>query len=90
MYLVLIVIAILLLALNIKATLVLVRSPRYNLLQKWLQCALIWFIPIIGALLVLSLAKDEPTERVTTDLTDSIGLDGYKIPDGVGEGIGRE
>ena len=90
MHTVLIMLALLLLALNIKAMLVLVRSPRYARMQKWLQIVLIWLVPYLGALLVWSLAKDTPTSRVTTDLTDNIGLDGYKIPDGVGEGIGRE
>ena len=40
--------------------------------------------------MVWSLARDTEATRVTTDLTDKGGLDGYKIPDGVGEGISRD
>ena len=81
---------VLLVGLNSAATYVLVRSQRYDRRQKILQALLVWLIPVIGALLVWSLARDTNANRVTTDLTDRAGLDGYKIPDGVGEGIGRE
>lgn len=45
-------------ALNTYATVVLVRSPRYDRAQKWRQCGLIWLLPVIGAILVWSLAHD--------------------------------
>lgn len=81
---------VLLVAFNSSATYALVRSQRYDGRQKLLQVLLVWFVPIVGALLVWSLVRDTHTDRVTTDLADRAGLDGYKIPDGVGEGIGRE
>lgn len=90
MFAVLILLVLLLVALNSYATYALVHSLRYDRRQKLLQFLLVWFVPIVGALLVWSLARDKHTGRVTTDLTDRAGLDGHKIPDGVGEGIGRE
>lgn len=90
MFAALILLLVLLVALNSSATYALVRSQRYARKQKLLQAILVWFVPIVGALLVWTLARDTPTCRLTTDLTDGAGLDGYKIPDGVGEGIGRE
>ncbi len=86
----LILLGILLLGLNCKATHVLVTSPRYDFKQKFFQLALVWLLPVVGALLVWSLAKDAQAYPTTTDLTDREGLDGYKIPDGVGEGIGHD
>ena len=86
----LILLTVLLVGLNSAATYVLVRSQRYQRRQKLFQALLVWFVPIVGALLVWSLARDTNASRLTTDLTDKGGLDGYKIPDGVGEGIGRE
>lgn len=87
---VLILLTVLLVSVNSTATYVLVRSQRYDHRQKLFQALLVWFVPIVGALLVWSLARDTKASQITTDLTDRAGLDGYKIPDGVGEGIGRE
>jgi cyanate permease len=50
------------------ATLVLAYSDRYELHQKWAQAAMIWALPIVGAILVWSLARDTRASRVTTDL----------------------
>ena len=86
----LILLAVLLVGLNSAATYILVRSQRYHRRQKILQALLVWLVPVIGGLLVWSLARDTKADRVTTDLSDRAGLDGYKIPDGVGENIGRE
>lgn len=82
--------AVLLFGMNSAATYILVRSYRFDRRQKTLQALLIWVVPVVGAFLVWSLARDTKTDRVTTDLADKINLDGYKVPDGVGEGIGRE
>lgn len=90
MYAALIVLAVLLVSLNIAATYVLVRSQRYDRRQKLFQAILVWLAPVVGSLLVWSLARDKNTSRITTDLADRDGLDGCKVPDGVGEGIGRE
>ena len=62
-------------ALNVKATLDLARSSYYSPKQKLFQLALVWLIPIVGAVLVWSLAVDSKTERVTTDLKDRGGND---------------
>ena len=90
MSVVLILLAVLLVGLNSAATYILVRSQRYERRQKILQALLVWLVPVIGALLIWTLARDTNENRVTTDLSDRAGLDGYKIPDGVGEGIGRD
>lgn len=86
----LILLTVLLFGLNSAATNILVRSHRYDRLQKTLQALLVWVVPVVGALQAWLLAKDTKADRVTTDLTDNTGLDGYRIPDGAGEGIGRE
>lgn len=62
-------------AINVKATLVLARSSYYDPKQKLFQLALVWLLPIVGAVLVWSLATDTKTERVTTDLQDRVGND---------------
>lgn len=68
--------AMLAVALNVFATLLIVRSDRYDTPQKCYQAALVWLIPVIGAVLVWSLAKDPPAERVSTDLRDRLGGQG--------------
>jgi hypothetical protein len=90
MYAALAVLSIFVIGLNVAATYVLVHSLRYDRRQKSIQAVLVWLVPIVGALLVWSLARDTNVSRVTTDLADRGGLDGYKIPDGVGEDIGRD
>jgi len=66
-------VAALLVTLNVVATVIVGRSPRYELRQKWLQMALIWLVPAVGALLAWSLARDTPSARLTTDLADRLG-----------------
>ncbi len=75
---------VLLVALNGYASLVLVRSPYYDARQKLLQLAIIWLIPVIGALLVWALARpDAPTKPRRYDIGDIVGSDlgGYSFDD---------
>ncbi len=62
------------LALNLYATLILLRSRYYDARQKAIQSGIIWLLPFAGAVLVLSLARNEKPARVTTDLSDHYGL----------------
>lgn len=62
-------------ALNVYATVVLVRSPRYDAQQKWFQFGIIWLLPAVGAILVWSLAHDVRTRRATTNLGNDTGFD---------------
>ena len=62
-------------ALNIKTTLVLARCAYYDTKQKLFQLALVWLLPVVGAILVWSLATDAPCKRVSTDLNDRGGND---------------
>lgn len=74
----LVLIALVILALNIKATLLLTHSSYYDAKQKVLQLALVWLVPVLGAILVWSLATDTPRGRFTTDLRNYSGNDdGY-------------
>ena len=75
----LILIASVVLALNIKATWLLNRNAYYDANQKIFQLALIWLVPILGAVLVWSLTADAPQGRFTTDLSDHVGYDDGKI-----------
>lgn len=63
------------LALNAWASLVAIRSPRYENYQKRLQVLLIWLVPVVGAILVWSLANDVLSKKITTDLGDRSGFD---------------
>ncbi len=86
----LILLIILILGGNSVATYILIRSRHDERRQKLFQVLFVWFVPIVGALLVCSLAWDTSTNRVATDLTDNRGLDGYGNSGGLAEGIGRE
>lgn len=77
--LLLILIASIVLALNIKATLLLNGSSHYDANQKVLQLALIWLVPVLGATLVWTLIANSPKRRVTTDLRDHAGNDDGRI-----------
>jgi len=66
-------------AINLKATLVLARSTSYSQGQKWVQLGLIWLAPVVGAILVWSLAEDRQSERVITDLSDKGGIDDGQV-----------
>jgi len=91
---VLLILVVIVSALNIKATLVLARSQYYETKQKLVQLALVWLIPVLGAILVWGLATDSPGERITTDLTDHLGIDDGNLrlanysPEGGGDGGG--
>ena len=61
--------------LNAYATLVLVRSPCYDLRQKWFQLGIVWLLPLAGAILVWSLAHDARSLRTTINLDCNSGLD---------------
>ena len=96
-YTLLSVVAVMVVGLNLFATFLVARSDRYETSQKLWQAAVIWFFPIIGAVLAWSLAKDSPSERVTTDLRDHLGSgDGYRndsaadLGSGDGGGSGGE
>lgn len=65
---IIIVLLVSLIVLSLYATAVVFRSPSYDTQQKWLQFLLILILPIIGAVLVLSLAKDSKTKKVKTSL----------------------
>lgn len=70
-------------ALNAYATVVLVRSPRYDRRQKWRQGGLIWLLPVIGAILVWSLAHDAKAPLFSGGFGSSTGLgDGVVGADG--------
>lgn len=71
----LILIAFIVLILDIKASLLLNRSSYYDANQKILQLALIWLVPVLGALLVWALTANTPKRRFTTDLKDAAGND---------------
>ncbi len=57
--------------LNIIAARRVAKSSYYESNQKRAQYWLIWLLPIVGATLAFALAKEEKSERVTTDLTES-------------------
>jgi hypothetical protein len=57
--------------LNAYATLVLVRSPRYDLRQKSFQLGIVWLLPLAGAILVWSLAHDARSQSATANLGSS-------------------
>ena len=93
MNIVLLILVAIILVLNVKATWVLVRSTYYDAKQKLFQLALVWLIPILGAVLVWSLATDSSGKRVATDLSGGsasddgdIRLDSYSSEGGGGDG----
>jgi len=76
---VLLAVTVLVAAINLKASLVLARSTCYSQGQKWVQLGFVWLVPVVGAILVWSLAEDRQTDRVTTDLSDQGGNDDGQI-----------
>lgn len=75
MNIVLLLLAAIVTAINVKATLVLTHSTYYGTQQKLLQLALIWVLPVMGALWVWSLASGTRSERATANLIDHRGYD---------------
>jgi hypothetical protein len=47
--------------LQVWATVRVYRSDLYEREQKWMQTKLIWLVPLIGAMLVLSVMKEDDT-----------------------------
>lgn len=87
--LLLILIASIVLALDIKATWLLSRSSYFDANQKILQLVLIWLVPVLGAVLVWTLTANIPKRRFTTDLRDHAGNDdGWIRPDSSASDIG--
>ena len=62
-------------ALNAYATAVLIRSSFYDARQKWYQLLVVWLLPLIGAVLVSSLARDTKSRRLGGDLRNRNGFD---------------
>ena len=83
---VLLVLVAMLVAANIVATIVCVRSPALTRLQKRLQLCVIWFIPAIGAFSVLLLHRLD--RRPVTPGSSAEGLDGSEIEIGRGTNHG--
>ena len=50
-----------LIGLQVWATVRVFRSDLYERDQKWMQAKLIWLVPLIGAMLVLSVLKEDDT-----------------------------
>ena len=83
-------------AFNVYASVLLVRSPRFERQQKRMQLALIWLLPVIGAILVWSLAHDAKAPMFSTDFSSGgslgdgvIGADNCSSNDaGGGDGCG--
>ncbi len=73
-----------LVALNSYVTVRVLRSVFFGSGQKVAQIALIWFLPLFGALLVLRVMTDEPVvhnehfEQI--EQTDRIGINGEPTP----------
>lgn len=81
--------------LNAYATLVLARSPRYDLRQKWLQLGIVWLLPLVGAIAIWSLAHDARSPWATTNFGADSGfgggdvrLDNYSSGEGGDDGGG--
>ena len=79
MNIVLLILVAIILVLDVRATWVLVRSSYYDAKQKLFQLVLVWLIPVLGAILVWSLAADSSGKRTTTDLSDRFGNDDGNI-----------
>ena len=62
----------LIVGLNILATRQIASCECYEMRQKRAQYAMIWIVPIVGAMLAISLARGEVLSRVSTNLTDQV------------------
>jgi hypothetical protein len=69
------ILAAIILVLDIIATRVLISSPYYDKKQKLIQLGLVWLVPVMGGILVWTMASEPASGRVTTDLTDHSGYD---------------
>jgi len=82
------VLAVLAVGLNVFATSKVATSSHYEIGQKWSQVALIWLLPIVGAILAWSLTKDSPPQLHTTDLRDYGGAGDHDRNDSAAADIG--
>ena len=71
----------LLVALNLYASLKLLRRSEFENVQKVFQIIIIWLIPLIGAVLILLFIKDDHTPKGPRNPNDGQGVDG--MPGGV-------
>lgn len=80
----LIALALALMALNAYATARLLRSTSFGAGQKAAQVALVWLLPLFGALLVLRVLTDEPVSHTEhfeqVEHSDRIGINGESTP----------
>ena len=53
-------------ALNIWATVAVLRASMYELRQKRLQLALVWLVPVLGALVVLTFVSSQRSNNTPT------------------------
>lgn len=67
--------ALLLVALNIKASIALARANCYERKQKIIQFALVWIFPVIGGLLVWRLAADSSATEIGAPRAGSDGFE---------------
>lgn len=82
--------------LNAYVTGVLLHSSFYDTKQKWFQAGIVWFLPVIGAILVWMLARDASTRVFPSNFGIGNGfddgdlrLDHYSLSDdGCGESVG--
>jgi len=61
------------LVLNLKASWVLSNSTYYDKKQKLIQYFLVWLLPVLGGVLVWSIAVETSRKRLSTDLSDNFG-----------------
>lgn len=61
------------LGLNLKASWALSHSTYYDKKQKLIQYFFVWLLPVLGGVLVWSLAVETSSKRLSTDLSDHFG-----------------
>jgi hypothetical protein len=68
-------IACVLVGLNVKATILIARDTLSTLSQKSWQLALVWFVPVLGAIITLAVHKSvaEPSRRYRESLESGEG-----------------
>ena len=66
---------------NIYATIRVWSKNEFDKFQKTAQSIIVWLVPIIGALLILTFIKDDETPKGPRNPNDGQGVDG--MPGGV-------
>lgn len=65
---------------NVAISWIVARAPIYSRAQKLWQMALVWLVPLVGAVTVWSILRQarsvQITERAGIDLTDQVGNPG--------------